>query len=245
VVVLLVVLVALGLVPAMAPAEGSQTIASAPTVVFGQQEFGTTVGGAHLEKPSGLASFWSLPIIAGDQLTIDWEATLGSSTGIHLYPVGGVNDYTDQEAHTVAGQGQSDNGKNQLEYTAPTTGDMILAMVTNHASGASYNFIAYVRHAVALAMPRLGSVPHRKTVVVAVHAPDGSEVSDPSLQVTLEAKVHGTWKTVGRASVKQSMAKIKVKFPPSSWRRSIFVRATAVGRSYIRAWTRAIQVKVT
>jgi hypothetical protein len=227
---------------AAAAGEGSTTIAGAPTIVFGQQEFGTTVGGPHLEKPTGLASFWSLPVIAGDQLTIDWEATLGSSTGIHLYPVGGVNDYTDQEARTVAGQGQSDNGRNQLEYTAPTTGNMILAMVTNHSSGASYNFIADVKHALTLALPRSGRIGHRPTIKVGVHNPEGGVIDNPALHVVLQARVDGRARAIGSSPVRHSVAKIHARLPRLFWGKTAALRAVASGPDY--ATTRSIVRRV-
>lgn len=55
-------------VAASAQAEGGAGIATAPTVAFGQQEFGT------LSTPNAqcvYASWWLLPVVTGDTIQID------------------------------------------------------------------------------------------------------------------------------------------------------------------------------
>lgn len=86
-------------------------------------------------------------------------------------------------------------------------------------------------------------LPHRKTV--AVHAPAGSEISNPELKVALEAKTNGTWQKLGSAPVKASVAKVTVKLPSSLWGRTIPLRATAAGPSYMTVRTSAAPVKVS
>src|SRR5947209_1386053 len=55
---------------------GGSNIASAPTVTSGQQTFGNTTDGC-LGNCSP-ADYWKLALIAGDRVTVDWEAQGGN-----------------------------------------------------------------------------------------------------------------------------------------------------------------------
>ena len=68
------------LLPSSAMAEGGTSIATAPVVTWGEQEFGNTAQGTHLFVPHGFDQFWGLNVVAGDKLTIDWEGAAGSET---------------------------------------------------------------------------------------------------------------------------------------------------------------------
>jgi hypothetical protein len=85
------------LLPASASAEGGNSIAAGPVVTFGQLETGNTASG----EPFGsyiVKSFWNLPVRAGDEITIDWEAKRG--TRIIVFAPG-TTDFTISSAHSV------------------------------------------------------------------------------------------------------------------------------------------------
>jgi hypothetical protein len=64
-----------------AVAEGGQSIATAPTVIFGTQEFGSIK--SHNE--GGCKAWWLLPAVAGDKFQIDWEVQSDPYVVLHLY----------------------------------------------------------------------------------------------------------------------------------------------------------------
>lgn len=148
------------LAPASASAEGGTSIATAPTVTYGQQEFGNT---AEYQVPydekcgdaASWRSFWNLPVSAGDLLTIDWEAT--RTTELELLPVG-TTDYTLSTVEPALIELPSTNYKAQSQYLVPLTGTMPLVLGTCEYLGHSpgpYNFTVTAQHGlvVSLASP--------------------------------------------------------------------------------------------
>ncbi|HEX8754072.1 MAG TPA: hypothetical protein VF731_11720, partial [Solirubrobacterales bacterium] len=116
-----------------AAAEGGQTIVTAPTVSFGIHETGDTSKGGKGRFSYGcewwgsatLNSFWQLPVTVGDQVTIDWGAVINGSTCLSVYPIG-TNDYGLQNARPEEGTEQGSNGKQEMKFTAPASGNLIL-----------------------------------------------------------------------------------------------------------------------
>jgi hypothetical protein len=228
-------------------AEGGNSIATGPAVVYGQQEFGNTALSPHLTDPRGWDQFWNLSVTAGDKLTIDWEATPDTATRLLLYPVG-TTDYTIGQQEPATHQGQNSEGKNELHYVVPATGIAPLVVNTGGRghTGALYNFIAYVQHALAVSLPRLAKLIHHKKISVHVHTPEGGEISDESLMVTLEAKARGgSWKTLGKAPVVNSSALVRAKVPSVLWHQRVSVRATASGGAYLPTRSRIIHTNVS
>lgn len=110
--------------PAAAMAEGGNSIATAPSVVYGQPEFGNTATGQELEGQfCRYRSYWSLPVTAGDLVTVDWEGTPG--TEIKLMPLG-TTDYTLFQTEPAVSEGLPSNNKDQVTYNVPVSGAMPL-----------------------------------------------------------------------------------------------------------------------
>jgi hypothetical protein len=236
---------ALSVFAGTALAEGGNSIATGPVVVYGQQEFGNTAFGAHLKYPDGWNQFFNLKVVAGDQLTIDWESVPSSNGQLLLYPAG-TSDYTLGGQGSVAAERMNSEGKNEMHYTASVAGTLPLVVCTKTGPGATYNFTAYVKHAVSLAVSRLPGLKHRQMVTVQAHTPEGGAISDPSLDIALEAKGRGgSWKRLGSAAVGNSVAKIKAKVPKALWHQNVSLRATASGSSYLTTRSELSQVKVS
>lgn len=234
---------------AVAAAEGAPSIASAPVISYGQQAFGNTANGSHFSRSltspylQGWNSFWSLPVVAGDQITVDWEAPPRSGTHLQLYAPG-TSDFTVGHARPLAEDFEGEQGRNELRYTAATSGAIPLDVRTQAPNGSTYAFTAYVRHALTLSTPRMDALPHAKTVKIGVHSPEGGTISDPSLIVKLEARAGGAWQTVGRAKVINSVAKVQERLPRSLWHGNVSLRATASGSSYVTTRTSVRHVLV-
>lgn len=234
--------------PTGALAEGASTISAAPVVVFGQQEFGDTGSGVAMRHPDGLTQFWNLDVLTGDQITIDWEATAHTETYLYLYPPG-TDDYSIEEARHVLIESEDSQGRGEADYVAKGAGTMPLAFASGGRNGhtlsaSAYNFTAYVKHALVVDLPRMATLPDRKTVSVSVHNLEGGEVTDPGLTVTLEAQTVNGWKQLGRATVRASIAGIKASVPRAFRGRSIAVRATASGADYLKTSSRVIHCDV-
>jgi hypothetical protein len=212
------VLVALASVTAVlwwAPAAlaGGPNIASAPQVAYGQRDFGNTVtdNGRSSGEPGfdyldagcgdGDSSWWTLSVIAGDQVTINFE---GRATTALAFPVG-TNDYnvTNTEAYAhVDSQGQ----KRSCPSTAPQTGSMPLDFYDcsgpeyGFPSPGPYDFVAYVRHRLN---PYIGWRPyraqHKTHFTLTGYLLNGQEVFE-GLTCTVQQRWSGIWHTLGAVS---------------------------------------------
>jgi len=205
-------------------AEGGHSVAGAPAVAFGQQEFGTTA------NASPLGSFWLMSVTAGDTVLIDWESQGGKS--ICLNPPG-TTDFNIEKVQCVAGQASGANGKNELTYTATGSGVIPIQFFTApENSPAPYNFTAYVTHVLNVAPLHASALRRAGTLAVAVHNPEGGPISDPSVQVVLQIKGHGGWQTIGTAAVANSVAVVAFKVPARLRHQYVTLRALAQGSNY-------------
>ncbi len=218
-------------------AEGGKSIASATPITVGQQEFGNTdnLAPGHVrgcEEHEG--SFWALSVTAGDTITIDWEA--GPYTPLDLLPVG-TTDFNLDKTSPVASQEPAGNGKNELTYVTDLTGTMPLELwgATGNdcmPTGSPYSFTVYITHAISVKLPRVSAVHSKGTLTVAVHNPEGGPINAPSLLVKLEVDAHGSWHTIGVASVANSAAVVHYRLPAYLARQRVAMRAIAVGPQY-------------
>jgi hypothetical protein len=233
-------------------AEGGKSIAAAPTVIFGQQEFGNTAAGVEDSK-GNFHSWWNLAVLAGDRVTIDWGApnyTSGQYPELQVFPLG-TNDYTvgGVPFGTYQVQAPNDNGLNQFNFTVASSGDIpfnFTAGPGNCCSGSNgpYDFTAYVLHAVELAIARRRALSIRGILPVAVNRPEGGLVTDPNLRILLQIKGHGRWRSIGQATVANGFAYVPFAVPARLRRQRASLRAIAQGDSYISAASAAVRVRV-
>jgi hypothetical protein len=186
---LLLGLVALlgALLPASAFAEGGKTIATAPPVVYGQQEFGNTALGQKLPSSCFFGfenyydQFWALNAQAGDVVTIDWSGV--EATTLRLYAVG-TTDYTvfSETTSPVEEQELNTNASNQLTYTVPVSGTMPLEFAVCEESSSEppgpYNFTATVQHGLAVSLTPPPTIQTNSTISGSVHLISGAPVPD-------------------------------------------------------------------
>jgi hypothetical protein len=167
----MVVLATALVVPATALAEGGKTIATAPSVVYGQPEFGNTAMGAEYPgKGCGFLGFntyrdqfWLLNVTAGDLLSINWGGV--NNTELRLYPVG-TTDYTvfGESTRTAAEEDLNGNNKSQLQYNVPASGVMPLEFSVcydpDNETPGPYDFAVTAQHGLSVnLLPR----PHVRT----------------------------------------------------------------------------------
>jgi hypothetical protein len=246
--------IVLAFAAAAALADGGATIASAPAVVYGQQQFGNSTNGG----PDGADSFgcetdswWLLPTIAGDHVTVDWEGG-HSVTRVALFPVG-VTDYNARisglNGNQLALVSPNGAGRGELTFTAPKTGSMPLAFQVGTCVGdggepGPYDFVATVEHAVRLFVP-VGTLRRGSTVGVQVRDPDGRPITNSALKVRLEVQRPGShWRIVGRASANAGLAKISVSLPRSYQDLKVSLRAHAAGGGYLSSTSQSRRVRV-
>ncbi|HKP88600.1 MAG TPA: hypothetical protein VJT75_01380 [Thermoleophilaceae bacterium] len=232
------VVLALPLAPP-AFADGAGSIASAPTVVYEQQSFGNTADPNTSSEGcgGGRHAWWSLPTSAGDRITVDFEGT--GAEYARVWPVG-TTDFNVEDKNYRETKHLGSNDKAQLVFTSPQTGTMPLEFTTDicnfSVSGepGSYDFTAYVRHAVRLAVPRRESVSRVATMRIGAHTPDGASINDPSLVVTLQAHNRGgKFRRVGSASVQDGRATVSYTLPKSWRKHDVYLRAVATGPNYV------------
>lgn len=183
---------AFAFLPSSAAAEGGTSIASAPTVTYGQQQFGNTATGAREDRcENKYFSFWGLPVLAGDEAIVDWES-VAKYTQLYLMPVG-TTDFTFHQTNAVAEQNLSTNNKNQLRYRAPVTGIVPLVFVyceySSEDPAGPYTFIASVRHAVFATLAPITNIYKRSTITGSASLVDGTPAPD-GMVFNLVAKWH-------------------------------------------------------
>ncbi len=231
-----------------ASAEGGTTIASAPTVAYGQQEFGNTANGGHIETTCHGAGplyylFWDLPVTIDDSVTIDWEAAQ-PRTELELYPIGTTDFNFGSGSNGFQTQTPAGNGKNELSYVASEgSGTVILAFRNCYYEPGAFSFTAYVTHALTLAVPHR-TLHGRGTIAVAVHNPEGGAVNDPSVHVEVQIRTgRGRWRHIGDASVSNSAAVVHYRIPPVLRHQDVVLRAVAFGSDYKRATSAIVRTR--
>jgi hypothetical protein len=233
-------------------ADGGQSIASATSVAYSSQEFGNTANGGQSPNEcsdTAYRSWWSLSVIAGDDITINWEADSASEDdiGLHVFPVG-TTDYNFLNENAVEVQALNENLKNQLQFTATRTGVMPMEFNTgtgcgNPATG-PYDFAAYVSHEMILGLPGISQISRHGVVAVGVHDPDGVALSSPTLRVSLQLLSHGRWQTLGAGDVINGVAKVPIQLSTRLDGEHIRLRALATGASYRTAVSRSVTALV-
>jgi hypothetical protein len=225
------------LVPASALADGGSSIASAPSVVYGQQQFGNTANGSNPIEPS---QYWLLSVTAGDLITIDWESH--AYPQLHIYPIG-TTDFSLGNAYPFKSQDVV-SVQNELVFTAPRTGAMPMEFFQWNESRGPYDFTAYVRHAIRLGLPRTSKLHRKATLPVSVHNAEGGVISDPALQVDVQIKRRKGWQIIGSAPVGNAIAAVKLDIPARYAGKKISLRAYAHGSGYATAASRTLRVRV-
>jgi hypothetical protein len=225
-------------------AAGGGSIATAPTAVYGQQQFGNTATDAPVQ--GGYArSWWLLSATAGDAITIDWEGP-NNGNDMDLYRVG-TTDFTFSQGGPLASSGLNSNNKAELALTVPATGSMPLLFSTrvNTENAGPYNFTAYVRHAVNLSLPPVSTLDRSGSIAVSVRNPDGAPISDPAISVFLQVKPRGSsegyFGTIGAASPVAGTATVSYALPDGV-AGPLDVRAYSKGQGYLDAASATLAV---
>ncbi len=226
-------------------AEGGASIAAAPAVIYGQQEFGSLSQGPNVNGCT-YRSWWAVTVMAGDELTVDWEAQ-DRYAYLHLYPPG-TTDFTFPQTSQVAESSLNDNLKAELTYQATQTGSLPLEFYASSdcdvAPPGPYSFTANVVHTLRLFIAHRGRLPLSGTLAVGVHTPVGEPITDPNLQVTLEVKVRGHWYTVGTATAVNGVANVPFRLSARLRHQHVSLRAIARGSAYHSTSSVAIRVRV-
>jgi hypothetical protein len=237
-------------VAASAYAEGGASIAAAPAIVPGQQEFGNTTrgskGGSTLCTPA-YQQFWTLAVTAGDAITIDWESH-GGGTILGLLPIG-TTDFNVNRTSQVVSQKPGGNDKNELMYTANATGIMPLNVedqgtdCEGYSGPGPYSFTVYITHALDVALPHIGALHSSGELTIGVHNPEGGAIANPAVAVEVQIKGQGGWQTIGVASVAGSAAAVHFKVPSYLRHQRVAMRALAHGSGYASATSAHLKVR--
>lgn len=234
-------------VPNAAVASGGATVATAPLVALGQQEFGNTAtdnGEQTLNHcslgPETGNSWWNLPVSAGDRVTIDFESDPSVDVGLAVFSVG-TTDFqvgTIGESHYAT---PDSNGKGYLNFTATAAGNMPIDFF-DCATAGPYDFIAYIQHGLIVSLKQSSSSRHnhRTSFSVAAWTPSGALVTSTSLREDVQLRSEGRWITLETLT-----APTAFKLTWSRARRGKFqsVRVVVHGPGFVTATSRTIRVR--
>jgi hypothetical protein len=235
---------------AAAPAlANTPTISGAPAVAYGQQAFGNTAGagsefGGLCWGEGRVAKFWTLTALAGDAVKIQWEHEGSAVEHMLLWPVG-TDDFNVTDTRELVEDFPGDNDRSEANFIVPVSGTMPLAFLRcADLTGGPYSFTAYVRHAVKLFVPQMNRLRRTATISVGAHTPDGGVISDPALIVDVQVRSTRRWRTVGSATVSNSVASVSLSIPRRFGGERVALRALAHGDSYRNAATRPRKVRI-
>jgi hypothetical protein len=226
----------------------SSTVTAEPTIVPGHQEFGNSTGDTRISL-AWVASYWGLPVIAGDRVTVDIQgtATQNESFAFYAEPVGTQNDLgIDQLSADAVGRAD-ENARNLgvCHFSAPQTGTMPLAFTTGYIDAGPYDFTVNVRHAVDMRLPGIHRVARAGTLRVQAHDPDGRPLTVPGLTIRLQYETSGHhWKAVGHASPRRGGAHVHYRLPARLAGHVVHLRAKASGGGYFTRVTVSRRVRV-
>lgn len=240
---------ALFVATASASAEGGTSIAAATGVVYGQQQFGNTATGAFQPGSCGWGgsedayrSFWSLGVMAGDVVTIDWESNTKGNE-IRILPMG-TTDFTMFQVTPVAEQALAGNGKNQLKYTAPQSGVLPMYFRVCSDTPGPYDFLATNQHALVAALAKRLRIRRTARIVGTARLVDGTPVPD-GLAFTLTAKWPGRGLAQFTATTQAGSLTFPVSLPPSTQGKNvIFTIGRPADAQYLEAKSASMKAKV-
>ncbi len=253
---LCVVLMVLANCPAYA--DGGSSIASAPAVPAGAQQFGSLGPSSYTyehrdlnECYAAFRSWWALSIVAGDSVQIDWEAQNGA-VGLNIWAPG-TTDFNFPQTNPITHEGLSTaTNKAELTYGFDASGIYPLEFFDVFQIGCGgkpapvgpYSFTVLVTHALSLALPFVHTLLPKGKLVVGVHDPAGGPIDNPGVIVELQIKGRGRWITIGKAPVSSSAAAIAYTVPRSlRHNRHVTLRALAAGPGYRAAGSAHIKVR--
>ena len=184
-----------------AQAAGGASIATAPAVAYGQQQFATGVQGGQF--CGTYVSWWAMPVTAGDRLTVDYQLQVAGGedyfTGVFVYQAG-TTDFNATTSHIVqeGGPDAFDGLTGELKLTAAQSGSMPLEFYSTQGCGAVPGtgvFTVNVQHSLtaSLSSPHQDRA-HHKTYFW-VRAYDGNGHGAPlGLNVGVQGRdSHGHW----------------------------------------------------
>jgi hypothetical protein len=209
---------------------GGANIASAPTIVPGQQEFGNTTDGC-FENCDG-ADFWKLSLIAADQVTIDWETSPtnecsdGGADQLAIWAIG-TTDYSINNDSPIQNFGIGSNQKAESTFTASTTGvyPVMFRSCYDQSSGGPYDFTVLIRHKVVVGLAdqtrsllqrarQGGRLPRHGVLDVLVHNADGGAISG-AVGGTLSGYWSGSWHKLTGAIAAGGQVLLRYQLPAS------------------------------
>jgi hypothetical protein len=225
--VLGVVVVAV-VVVAGAFASGGSSISAAPTIAIGQQQFGNTASDSG-HKSYGcsdtLHSWWKLPTIAGDQVTVDFE---GGVYRIYAYSVD-TTDFNVGSTQPSLDTQINSNDKGEWKFAAPVTGLMPLDFRNDNCYDeppeGPYDFVVYIKHKLvthltaatsALLARARQAMPRTGNIAVQAFTADGKPVANREVGGTLTGYWDKAWHPLGKAVAKAGIVSVHYKLPASA-----------------------------
>lgn len=224
-------------------AAGGASIAAAPIVAYGQQEFGntTTDGGVAFLPGEGGSGWWKLPVVAGDEVTVDFSGqSQGDGFTLGIYP-SDANDYNYNQVDRIGTSAQENTFA--YSFVAPATGLDPMNVYTPDSVG-DYNFIASVRHQLVarLIVGRTNRASNRTRFMLSLHNPDGAVVSANGLSMRVQSRsAENRWRTIDESPAQGSFT---IRWPKRLVGTRLQLRVLVTGSAYRAAQTAVVRLRV-
>lgn len=240
--------------PASALGSGGASIASAPTVVYGEQLFGNTAiddGGKTLSNCVDGESWWSMPVLAGDQIKVDYEGGLDE---MQAWGVGttdfNIHDAPDPQQFRIGSKGKAEAivkasvaGIMPLRFFSVEGGLCEIFGGPDEYAPGPYDFTATVQHALAAALTPIASIYTNSTLAGTASLADGTALPDGVI-FSLVAKWPTASAAYSAATVGGTLA-FPLALPPETAGKTIRIVITrAEDTSYQAVKSVPLKVKV-
>lgn len=237
------------ILPLAAFAAGSPSIANAPLVQPGVQQFGDNSTCCYMNDGFGFhREFWALRLVSGDRVTINWTfPQTGDSNVTPRFFTPAVTDFNFAGSDSAEAESAGAvNGKGSARLVAGASGRWTLAFVTSAIADdpTAYDFTYYVKHVARLHLAPLASISRTGRVSLSVRAPDGAAISNTALKVRLEGFWGRGWRLLATSTPKAGKASFRLRLAPALRGTTIKLRARAAGGSYLAATSQTRSVRV-
>lgn len=240
-----------GVMPTFAASgtQGSASIASASILSSGDRIFGNTAtdaaivrSGSELPMNWNDVEYWKMPLLAGDRVTVTFEATTPPGNPCYALFPANTTDATISNATSVnyVSGNNFDCGTSTNVWVISSSGSYVFVTGTTAFGGADggFEFSVAATHKALLFAPKSVTIASVGVIPAVVRTPSGSGITSSGLHINAYASwatpsfAPPTWHLIGTGTPRNGKVSIRVVVPKRFNNETIRVRLKGSGGGY-------------